>query len=67
MSEGFEVLEGPPKWGVVHDRVDRGTQSGSLLGIRWAGDGGMVEGLVTLSTLATRWIWFLVQEVRLGS
>ena len=66
-SEGFEVLEGPPKWGVVHDRIDRGTQSSSILGIRWAGDGRMVEGLVTLSTLATCWIWLLVQEALLHS
>ena len=67
MPEGLEVLEGPPKWGVVHDRIDRGTQSSSTLGMCWAGDGRMVEGLVTLFTLAACGIWLLVQDVFLGS
>ena len=51
-SEGFEVLKGPPKWGVVRDRVDRGTESDTVTGVRWASDGRMVEGLFTLTTLA---------------
>ena len=66
-SEGFEVLKGPPKWGVVHDRVDRGTESDTALGVRWASDGRMVAGLFTLSTLVAYGFWVLCQEVLLSS
>ena len=66
-SEGLEVFEGPPQWGVVHDRADRGTQSSAIPGMCWAGDGRMMEGLLTLPTLAACGIWLLVQEILLGS
>ena len=66
MSEGFEVLKGSSQWGVVHDRVDREKQSGTISGMSWAGDGRMVEGLFTLPTLAACGIWLLIQEVLLG-
>ena len=66
-SKGFEVLEGPPNWGVVRDRVDRGTESGAVLGVRWASDGRLVEGLFILPALAAYGIWVLCQEVLLSS
>ena len=66
-SEGFKVFEGPPKWGVVRGRVDCGTESGTVLGVRWASDGHMVEGLFTLPALAAYGIWVLCREVLLSS
>ena len=66
-SEGFVVLNGPPKWGVMRNRVDRGIESDTVTGVRWASNGRMVEGLFTLPTLAAYGIWVLYQEVPLGS
>ena len=66
-SEGLEILKGPPEWVVVRDRVDRGTESDTVTGVRWASDGRMVEGLFTLPALVACGIWVLCQEVPLGS
>ena len=66
-SEGFEVRKGHPEWGVVHDQIYRETESGTISGVCWAGDGRMVEGLFTLPTLAACGVWILGQEVLQGS